>query len=445
MPQLRRRILKTRTGLREVYESDVGQVGTRGTRVRRREIKVGKRRGEVVVETIPIPIVSRVIIGEVSNPTTPAKLRAKEPGRWPRITKDQATVIHAERIREKEIRLSGGTGLVLRSERVRFAKAADERLEYMRNARKRTVSIVNFEHICRKNLTPFFGHYAVSGIDLAAVQRFVSEQWGKGYKPRTIRLHLSTLRSVLGYQVELKRISRDHVPKMPSITVPREEPRYITPAAFLAAYDRAPLRLKAWMALGYYQCLRFSEALFLEWERVSFKDRTLRVANGTDDDDAGFKLKTAPSERTIRLHPTTLECLQAYQAETRFSSRYVLGLPPSYHRRHRRRPDGTVGIDPADPTMPTRPQMRHVWRLFCVAVGFPFQDYRSFRHTCTRDWFAAGMDLPSVMYQGGWRSSRIPSEIYAKMGLDVDPAVLIGRATPEMIRSQQQEHPSEKS
>jgi integrase len=114
------------------------------------------------------------------------------------------------------------------------------------------------------------------------------------------------------------------IPKNLFIDIEGPKPRttpwhYITPSEYMRLLDAAPNpRWRIFYALCYTGGLRFSEAVALRWSDINFLsgEVTLRNRPGTDKEPE-FLLKDY-EKRTVPLPPTTLDMLEAAEAESTY-------------------------------------------------------------------------------------------------------------------------------
>ncbi len=321
-------------------------------------------------------------------------------------------------------------------ERVTFKAAAQQLRKSLvaRDVRPRTLEI--FDQTLSSHLEPFFGAYELRAIDRGVLERFVAQQHGAGYLPRTIHIHVAKLRQILKYQVELGRL--DRVPSAPKLIVRTtdKDKAYTTEEEFVRLWDAADSEMRLLLALGYYQGLRISECTYLRWERVNLAACTIEIAEepkGDVPEELRFTPKSEAGRRALPLHPTVHELLELRRKTLRFSSKsaYVFPRDPRAERVLGKR---ALRRRAADRTRPHRLQMTWRWLMLCEKVGIKAH-FRLLRRAWATACIAAGMDVKQLMHDAGWTTPQLALNIYGQVRRERPSTVIQSRPTPEQIRS----------
>lgn len=252
----------------------------------------------------------------------------------------------------------------------------------------------------RRMIVAQLGDLPLDRVGPADGDRFVAQLRAQGYSARTIQIRIDALRRSLAVAVE------DGVIKAaPRLRRPKDEPHqavFHTPdqtETLLAELDaratgrwaegRSPLAVLLGVSLG----MRPGEVLTRRWSHVDLEARTLRICPVEMPDGTRWQPK-AGSARTLPLSPVLVSRLrELWMADGRA--------------------DGWIFPRRGDPAWPQTTYKKALAGA-CEAADLPRLHPHALRHTAATRWVAAGVDIPTMMRIGGWRTSAVPLEVYAQ-------------------------------
>lgn len=194
---------------------------------------------------------------------------------------------------------------------------------------------------------------------------------------RSAALLFARLREILGWAVDHELLYRNPASKVKGPKTTARKPAEIEVddiRDIIAEADKTRYGLLVWLAL--MTDLRKGELLALEWRRVDFKAKTLRVADA----------KTESGERAIALAPVTIERLRTHRVEQMAIFREK-SLPP---------PANVFLNDVHEPLKAAYWWWR--WHDIRSAAGWPELRFHDLRHAAASLMAKAGVH-PSVMQE----------------------------------------------
>ena len=135
-----------------------------------------------------------------------------------------------------------------------------------------------------KQLFLFFKGKKVNDINSWAIEKYKSERKSLGRKAETINKELSILRRMFNLAVEWKLLSKNPVPKINLIKVPRSNFRVLKELEFQLLHKNASEHFKPILLCAYMTGMRRGEIAKLKWSDVDLESRYIYV-NETKNDD----------------------------------------------------------------------------------------------------------------------------------------------------------------
>lgn len=185
-----------------------------------------------------------------------------------------------------------------------------------------------------KNILPFFGDRAVTGLTHGDMNHYVTRRLGHGVKFSTIHREITDIKAILNWaarrhppMIAINPVRDFENPAADDVVIyppTRDEVRRILAAA--------PDHLKRAIVLAAHTGLRPGavELLSLTWGAVNFDDRTIRILSAH---------KGGPARREVPLHPNLARCLADWRAvdEKLFAKSKILfhDVPLVHYRRRR--------------------------------------------------------------------------------------------------------------
>ena len=269
-------------------------------------------------------------------------------------------------------------------------------------ARGVSAGTVEIIRAARLQILSALGDRRLDQIRAAEADQFVSGLREKGLRTRTIQIYLHQLQRCLQVAVDDGILAA--APKLPRPRLgERKVSLFHTPAQSERLLqtlqervdagdleDRSQLAIFMTLSLG----LRRGECLTRRWEDIDWNGGgKLHIRNQKMPGGALWQPKTRTA-RTVPLGPPLKKALaEAWLKEGRQGSGWIF---PSKNG------DGWPMKD-----------FRRALRTSCRLAGLPELHPHALRHSAATRWAWAGVDRPTAMRLGGWKSAEMLDEVYA--------------------------------
>jgi integrase len=138
------------------------------------------------------------------------------------------------------------------------------------------------ERYILKTLKAYFGKYRVSGLTVEDAEKYKTKR-SQSVRPATVNRGLTVAKHVLAKAVEWEMIAENPFRGVRNLGVPRRDERVLSAdeeIKLLATCDQVRSRLlRPLVVLALNSGMRRGELLSLEWSRVDFDQRAIRITN----------------------------------------------------------------------------------------------------------------------------------------------------------------------
>lgn len=255
-------------------------------------------------------------------------------------------------------------------------------------------------------VVPTWGALPVAQLDQVMIRDQVKALARKGLALKTIRNHLTPLRSILDVAVDRRIIDTNPatgieparvVGRRRSRTVDRVDPfsQGEVEAVLAAARAYAPLWGHYW-AFAFYTGLRTSELYALRWADVDLARPSVHVHRATVEAQEK-EVKTAAGERDVLLLPAALDALVAMRAQTELA-----GHGHVFVNAHTRRP--LVRYSDTD----------RAWGIILKRARVRYRNQYQTRHTYASQLLSAGENPWFVARQLGHKTVDMVMRVYGR-------------------------------
>lgn len=199
-----------------------------------------------------------------------------------------------------------------------LASVANEYLAYVRHRRSAALADNRVSQF-KTHLTPFFGRTRLDRIDLAMVDRFVTEKVQAKLAPGTINQSLLGLSNLLRWAKGRKYIRE--VPKIEKLPEPEKqmgEVEYLEQDELDGIIERAAGQLKNMVIIGAHTGMRAGELLALKWEDVDQDAGKVTIRRSVYRDKEG-----PPKGRKSRSVPLSAAARAAFRSQRHLRGPYV--------------------------------------------------------------------------------------------------------------------------
>lgn len=283
----------------------------------------------------------------------------------------------------------------------------DAEIDRLRHA-MRPGSLHVYRQHAKLYLKPLLGHIRVSDLGVGDVSAALVTLADRGLAPATVIQARATLVQILQVLVtrgelarnvaSLARSPRRHTPEMKTWT--RDETH-----RFLVHVQRH--ELEALFVLALVRGLRIGELLGLQWPRLDFATKTLRVdASLQKIRGLGLVLtepKTPKSTRTMHLPPICEEVVSRHREAQRIQR---MAAGPRWKERNLVFASALGG-----PTWPS--EVRRKFHLLHIEAGVPAIRFHDLRHTCATLMLEDGINPRVVQEILGHADVAITLRIYS--------------------------------
>jgi integrase len=225
------------------------------------------------------------------------------------------------------------------------------------------------ERFILKTLKAYFGKYRVSDLTVEDAEKYKTER-SRSVRPATVNRGLTVAKHMLAKAVEWEMITENPFRGVRNLGVPKRDERVLSAdeeIKLLAACDQVRSRLlRPLIVLALNSGMRRGELLGLEWSRVDFDQRAIRIINA----------KSNAGNRVIPMN-TTVHTLLSDLAKREISP---LVFPSN-------RKPGEKLLD-----------LKKGFKKAVQLAEIPHIRFHDMRHTFATRLVRAGVDIISVQY-----------------------------------------------
>jgi integrase len=269
---------------------------------------------------------------------------------------------------------------------------------------------------------PRLGRVGLASITRDDVRTLVDSARRKGSAWQATEA-LKLVRMLLNRAMDAEAIGRNVAARIEPPKAQRAKVRVLTPVELAAIVAELPERWRAFVVIGAYSSLRWSELVALKRDDLDVEARTLRVDEKVVEVRGRFEWgspKTVESERIVDLPevviPPIAEPLLRFPPLRATADPRLEGL--IFYGEHR----GIV----------RRHVFRSFWERACGAVGIEGVRPEWLRHTGASLAYAATRDMKAVAQRLGHTSTRMMDTVYVK--LYADASVNVADAIDELVK-----------
>ncbi len=266
-------------------------------------------------------------------------------------------------------------------------------------------TLAKYEGIWRLYIEPRLGRVPLAAITRDDVRNLVDGARRKGSAWQAAEA-LKLVRMLLNRAMDAEAIGRNPAARITAPKVRRSSVRVLTPTELSAVVEHLPERWRAFVLLGAYSSVRWSELVAVKRDDVDVEGRTLRVDEKLVEVRGRFEWgppKTPESARVIDLPEVAIRPL----------AEHLLRFPPLRDMSDPRL-EGLVFYGER-----SGPVRRHVfrpdWDRGCKAAGIEGVRPEWLRHTGASLAYAATGDMKAVAQRLGHTSTRMVDTIYVEV------------------------------
>ena len=259
-----------------------------------------------------------------------------------------------------------------------------------------------YEGIWRLYLEPRLGTYRLGTITREDVRRTVKAVRSPWQAQETLKL----LRLLLYRAMDSGAIGRNPAARIEPPDAPRTAVRVLRPQELAAVADALPDRWRAFVLLGAYSSLRWSELVALRRDDLDLDARTVEVDEKLVEVRGEWvwgEPKTAGSARTVHLPQLLVRPL----------AEHLLRFPPLHDQEDYRLQGLMFYGEKGGPVR--RHSFRRVWDRACRQTGIEPIRLEWLRHTGASLAYAASHDLKAVAERLGHTSVRMVDSVYVRL------------------------------
>ena len=278
-----------------------------------------------------------------------------------------------------------------------------------------------YDTVFRLYLDPLVGRTELRRITRATVKSVVSRASNTSAWQAAEALKL--LRLLLNYAVDEEEIQTNPAARVAAPEPRRTPPRILTPQEIASIVRVLPERWRAFVLLGAYGSLRWSELVAVKRDDFDLAGRTVRVDEKVVEVRGDFhwgRPKTAGSERTIDLPEFLLPAL----------AEHMLRYPPLLQMADQRL-DGLVFYGERRGIV-RRHVFRKVWNRACMSAGIEGVRPEWLRHSGASLAYLATKDMKAVAARLGHTSTRMTDDVY--VGVYAEASRGVADAIDELVR-----------
>jgi integrase len=266
-------------------------------------------------------------------------------------------------------------------------------------------TLAKYEGVWRLYVGPRLGGYPLAAITREDVRGLVDWVQRRGSAWQAAEA-LKLLRMLLNRAVDAEAIGRNPAARIQAPKAKRSKVRVLTPQELAKLVEHLPERWRAFVLVGAYSSLRWSELVALRRDDIDLEARTLRVDEKVVEVRGRFAWgapKTPESARTIDLPEVVIRPLVEH----------LLRFPPLRGREDSRL-EGLIFYGERCGLV-RRHVFRPVWDRACKSAGLEGIRPEWLRHTGASLAYAATRDMKAVAERLGHTSTRMMDTVYVEV------------------------------
>jgi len=274
-------------------------------------------------------------------------------------------------------------------------------------------TLAKYEGIWQLYVRPLLGDYPLAAISRQDVRSLVDWTRRKGSAWQAAEA-LKLLRMLLNRAVDAEAIGRNPAARITAPKEKRSKVRVLTPQELAKVVEHLPERWRAFVLVGAYSSLRWSELVAVRRNDIDLEARTLRVDEKVVEVRGRFEWgppKTPESARIIDLPEVAIRPLAAH----------LLRFPPLRGGDDPRLEGLIFHGQRGGPVR--RHVFRPVWDRACYAAGLEGIRPEWLRHTGASLAYAATRDMKVVAERLGHTSTRMMDTVYVEVYADASANV----------------------
>jgi integrase len=287
-------------------------------------------------------------------------------------------------------------------------------------------TLAKYEGVWRLYVGPRLGGYPLAAITREDVRSLVDWVRRKS-SPWQAAEALKLLRTLLNRAADAEAIGRNPAARIAAPKAKRSRVRVLTPQELANVVKHMPERWRAFVLVGGYASLRWSELVALRRDDIDLEARMLRVDEKVVEVRGRFEWgppKTPDSARTIDLPEVAIRPLVEH----------LLRFPPLRDRDDPRL-EGLVFYGERG-ALVRRHVFRPVWDRACKAAGLEDVRPEWLRHTGASLAYAATRDMKAVAQRLGHTSTRMMDTVYVE--IYADASARVAEAIDRLVRESTQ-------
>jgi integrase len=287
-------------------------------------------------------------------------------------------------------------------------------------------TLAKYDGIWRLYIEPRLGGVALAAITRDNVRTLVDAARRKGSAWQAAEV-LKLVRMLLNRALDAEAIGRNPAARVATPKAQRSAVRVLTPSELSAIVEHLPERWRAFVLVGAYSSLRWSELVAVKRDDVDVEGRTLRVDEKLVEVRGRFEWgspKTPESARVVDLPGVAIRPL----------AEHLLRFPPLHDVSDSRCAGLVFYAERGGPIR--RHVFRPVWDRACAAAGVDGVRPEWLRHTGASLAYAATHDMKAVAERLGHTSTRMIDTVYVELYADASAKVAdaIDRLVDESTR-----------
>ncbi len=266
-------------------------------------------------------------------------------------------------------------------------------------------TMAKYDGVWRLYVAPLLGRTPLAAITRENIRTLVASTRRKGSAWQAGEA-LKLIRMLLNRAMDSEAIGRNVAARISAPDVSRSKVRVLTPAEVSAVVEALPERWRAFVTLGAYSSLRWSELVAVKRDDIDLDGRSLRVDEKIVEVGGRFEWgdpKTAESRRRVDLPDVALTPLR----------RHLLRFPPLRDNTDARCEGLVFYGERGGPVR--RHVFRPIWNRALLEAGITDHVRPEWiRHTGASLAYAASHDLKAVAERLGHTSVRMVDAVYVR-------------------------------
>lgn len=312
-------------------------------------------------------------------------------------------------------------GEISKERRVKFAKAANDWLEYERSIGEKKISTIELYEGCKERTYKAIGHIFLDKITKSMIQDFIIDlaDGSDGKKPlafKSQKNYICFISNVFNFAMDsqhgYKMTMCSPCAGIKAKKTEEKEHQYYTLEEQIDLFDKldetnAPLKYRVFYRISSLLGTRKGEALGIEWTDVDFDNSTIfiqRTSNYRNKKTGVYTStpKTDSSVRRLQIDADILDMLKQLKLEQETEKGLCGDLWVDNDRVFR----GEFG-KPMFPSMPY-----NYLKNFCKRWNLPFKALHSFRHGVVTNLLHNGVEDNQVSRIVGHKNTFVTRTIY---------------------------------